>query len=48
MFMKADPSREIRFEDAIVAWTWKTFIESNGSNPYILLRMPMTKVGSFS
>ena len=33
-----------REEDAIIAWTWKTFIEENGTNPYILLRMPMTKV----
>jgi PhoPQ-activated pathogenicity-related protein len=33
-----------RSEDAIIAWTWKTFIESNGSDPIILLRMPMTKV----
>ncbi|CAF4591001.1 unnamed protein product [Rotaria sp. Silwood2] len=39
----ADPTQESRTEDAIIAWTWKTFIEQNGTNPYILLRMPMTK-----
>jgi PhoPQ-activated pathogenicity-related protein len=38
----ADPSNRSRSEDALIAWTWKTFIE-NPSNPYILLRMPMTK-----
>ncbi|XP_050394472.1 autocrine proliferation repressor protein A [Patella vulgata] len=40
---KADPTHQRRSEDAIIAWTWKTFVESNGSNPEILLRMPMTK-----
>ncbi|CAF1405893.1 unnamed protein product [Rotaria sp. Silwood1] len=39
----ADSTQESRTEDAIIAWTWKTFIEQNGTNPYILLRMPMTK-----
>ncbi|KAK7112150.1 autocrine proliferation repressor protein A-like [Littorina saxatilis] len=39
---KADPSQQSRHEDAVIAWTWKTFIE-NSSDPEILLRMPMTK-----
>ncbi|CAF0973466.1 unnamed protein product [Adineta ricciae] len=39
---KADPSNRSRSEDALIAWTWKAFIE-DPSNPYILLRMPMTK-----
>ncbi|XP_025076722.1 autocrine proliferation repressor protein A-like [Pomacea canaliculata] len=39
---KADPSQKQRNEDAVIAWTWKTFIE-NASDPEILLRMPMTK-----
>ncbi|CAF3879539.1 unnamed protein product [Adineta steineri] len=39
----ADPFNKSRTEDEIIAWTWKTFIETNGSDPYILLRMPMTK-----
>ncbi|UJR14404.1 hypothetical protein I4U23_001401 [Adineta vaga] len=39
----ADPLHKSRTEDAIIAWTWKTFIESNGSDPHVLLRMPMTK-----
>ena len=33
-----------RSEDDIIAWVWKIFIETNGSDPRILLRMPMTKV----
>ncbi|CAF5124661.1 unnamed protein product, partial [Rotaria sp. Silwood1] len=39
---RADPSNRSRSEDGLIAWTWKAFIE-NPSNPYILLRMPMTK-----
>lgn len=38
-----DPSHYQRTEDAIVAWTWKSFIDSNGTDPEILLRLPMTK-----
>jgi len=38
----ADPTQKNRGEDAIIAWTWKTFID-NPDNPYVLLRMPMTK-----
>lgn len=45
--VQADPSQQSRHEDAVIAWTWKTFIE-NSSDPEILLRMPMTKVFSFS
>lgn len=30
-------------EDAVIAWTWKKFID-NTSNPYELALMPMTKV----
>jgi PhoPQ-activated pathogenicity-related protein len=33
-----------RTEDAIIAWVWRIFIETNGSDPTILLRLPMTKV----
>ena len=40
---QADPSNRSRSEDALIAWTWKVFIE-NPTNPEILLRMPMTKV----
>jgi PhoPQ-activated pathogenicity-related protein len=38
----ADPTQKRRYEDAIIAWTWKTFIE-NPDDPSILLRLPMTK-----
>jgi hypothetical protein len=41
---KADPLKLNRSEDAIAAWLWKTFIETNGSDPQILPRLPMTKV----
>ncbi|KAL3877581.1 hypothetical protein ACJMK2_035277 [Sinanodonta woodiana] len=39
----ADPQKKERGEDAIIAWTWKTFVMTNSSDPEILLRMPMTK-----
>ncbi|XP_061192028.1 autocrine proliferation repressor protein A-like [Saccostrea echinata] len=39
---KDDPEKKRRKEDAVIAWTWKKFIE-NTSDPEILLRMPMTK-----
>lgn len=38
-----DPSHQKRKEDDIIAWAWRTFIKDNGSDPEILLRMPMTK-----
>ncbi|XP_059147465.1 autocrine proliferation repressor protein A-like isoform X3 [Physella acuta] len=38
----ADPTKKSRSEDAVIAWTWKTFL-ANGSNPEVLLRLPMTK-----
>jgi PhoPQ-activated pathogenicity-related protein len=31
-----------RTEDALIAWTWKTFLNDNNF-PYVLARMPMTK-----
>ncbi|XP_045213280.2 autocrine proliferation repressor protein A-like [Mercenaria mercenaria] len=42
---KADPTQKRRTEDAIIAWTWKTFVDQKGADPEILLRMPMTKAG---
>ena len=38
----SDPSGRAREEDESIAWTWKMFID-NPSDPFILLRMPMTK-----
>jgi PhoPQ-activated pathogenicity-related protein len=35
------PTVRSRTEDAVIAFTWRHFI--NGSSPYWLLRMPMTK-----
>ncbi len=43
-FFKADTLNKSRYEDAIIAWTWKEFIDTNGADPRILLRFPMTKV----
>lgn len=37
-----DPRQKNRYEDAVIAWTWKTFIE-NPNDANILLRLPMTK-----
>jgi len=33
-------------ENEVLAWTWRTFIE-NGSNPEVILFLPMTKVVFF-
>jgi len=43
-FLKADPLNKSRMEDQLIAWTWKEFIDTNGADPRILLRFPMTKV----
>ncbi|KAH9499586.1 hypothetical protein Btru_074203 [Bulinus truncatus] len=37
-----DPSRKQRYEDSIIAWTWRKFLDG-GSSPEILLTLPMTK-----
>lgn len=42
--LQADPEQKRRTEDAVIAWTWKTFVDQKGADPEILLRMPMTKV----
>ncbi|XP_041364664.1 autocrine proliferation repressor protein A-like [Gigantopelta aegis] len=39
----ADPTHKARGEDAIIAWTWKTFVQVNQTDPEFLLRFPMTK-----
>jgi len=41
---KADTLNKSRYEDAVIAWTWKEYIDTNGADPRILLRFPMTKV----
>ena len=38
----ADPKNKTRTEDAIIAYTWRHFLE-DPSKPEWLLRMPMTK-----
>ena len=43
-FLKADQSGRSRDEDALIAWTWKKYLDTNGTDPKILLRFPMTKV----
>uniref|UniRef100_A0A2C9KY60 Uncharacterized protein n=1 Tax=Biomphalaria glabrata TaxID=6526 RepID=A0A2C9KY60_BIOGL len=37
-----DPERKERYEDSIIAWTWRKFLDGEMS-PEILLRLPMTK-----
>ncbi|CAF1342356.1 unnamed protein product [Adineta steineri] len=39
----ADPLEKLRREDALVAWTWKQYFDTNGMDPTILLYFPMTK-----
>ncbi len=48
MYQKADPSQQNRTEDQIIAWLWRVFIETNGSDPVLLARLPMTKVRQMS
>jgi PhoPQ-activated pathogenicity-related protein len=39
-----DPTNERRTEDEIIAWTWRTFLDSpEPSDPTVIERMPMTK-----
>ncbi|CAF1026861.1 unnamed protein product [Adineta ricciae] len=39
----SDPTSSSRSEDSLIGWTWKRYLETNGSDPRILLRFPMTK-----
>jgi PhoPQ-activated pathogenicity-related protein len=41
---QADPLNKLREEDALIAWTWKRYFDTNGTDPRVLLRFPMTKV----
>ena len=34
-----------RYEDDIIAWLWRVYIETNGADPFVLPYLPMTKVG---
>ena len=36
-----------RYEDDIIAWLWRVYIETKGSDPFILPYLPMTKVKQF-
>lgn len=33
-----------RYEDDIIAWLWRVYIETKGNDPFILPYLPMTKV----
>ncbi len=37
-----------RYEDDIIAWLWRVYIETKGSDPFILPYLPMTKVRIFN
>jgi PhoPQ-activated pathogenicity-related protein len=43
MVFTNDPEQDSRSEDAIIAWTWHTFITTHQDQPEVILRMPMTK-----
>ncbi len=44
LFSKSDELNRNRTEDAIIAWTWKKYLDMNGADPTVLLQLPMTKV----
>ena len=44
VFWQSDPANLNRNEDSLIAWTWKRYMDTNGSDPKVLLRFPMTKV----
>jgi hypothetical protein len=37
-----------RYEDDIIAWLWRVYIETKGNDPFILPYLPMTKVKIFN
>jgi PhoPQ-activated pathogenicity-related protein len=43
MVFSNDPSQSSKTEDAIIAWTWHTFMTTHMDQPEVILRMPMTK-----
>ncbi|ESO95659.1 hypothetical protein LOTGIDRAFT_231895 [Lottia gigantea] len=43
LVFKKDPTQMSRHEDAVIAWTWKVFVEDEPKRPEWLLRLPMTK-----
>jgi PhoPQ-activated pathogenicity-related protein len=43
MVFTNDPNGSSKTEDAIIAWTWHTFITTHQDQPEVILRMPMTK-----
>merc|ERR1719228_1822263 len=44
----ADDLKESRREDDLIAYTWARFINESGSNPEVLLLMPMVKAAVLS
>ncbi len=42
---KSDETGSNRTEDAIIGWTWKKYLDMDGTDPTVLLQLPMTKVG---
>jgi hypothetical protein len=41
---KSDETGTDRVEDEILSWTWKKYLDMNGSDPTVLVQLPMTKV----
>jgi PhoPQ-activated pathogenicity-related protein len=46
LLVQNDPTQSGKSEDAIIAWTWNTFITTHQDQPEVILRMPMTKVNT--
>ncbi|ELT89701.1 hypothetical protein CAPTEDRAFT_193693 [Capitella teleta] len=38
-----DPSQRRRGEDALYAWTWRSYLNNPNPDPEVIIRMPMTK-----
>lgn len=38
-----DPDEEVRIEDTIIAWTWRTYLDAPVKDNTVIARMPMTK-----
>jgi len=43
---EGDPEDRLRDEDDLIAWTWRRFLD-DPSDPDILIRLPMVKVGEW-
>ncbi|CAH1802107.1 unnamed protein product [Owenia fusiformis] len=47
LYQSAEPERR-RSEDALIAWTWRHYIETNRSDPEMILQFPMVKAAKMA